>query len=77
MIWDDPFGITFCSVAICLVQARPGEFDPAAKPKLTFYTNVAVTSFTYRDLSCGKALTLSLAKLLLLFLNDLKIPKAK
>ncbi|KAJ7421790.1 hypothetical protein BTVI_16497 [Pitangus sulphuratus] len=25
---DDLFGIRFCPVVICLVQARPGEFDP-------------------------------------------------
>lgn len=73
MIWNDLFGIRFCNGMICLVQARPGEFDPAGKLKLTFYKNVAVTFFAYWDLSYDKALMLSLAKLLLLFLNDLKI----
>lgn len=78
MFWDNLFGIRFRSVPICLVRARPGEFDPAGKLNPTFYKNVSVTFFllfffAYWDFSYDKALMLSLANFLLLFLNYLKI----
>jgi len=46
-LWADLFRTGFCSVVTRLVQASPGEFDPACKLKFTSCKNVAVLFFFY------------------------------